>query len=351
MKTIDGESHFCEVFLDGARVPVTQPGRRGERRLAGHQRDPALRAGHRLRPAHHHAALAAAPAGRAGLRRRRRHGWDDPGFRRHVGRLDARVDALWRMTQRCITEAEATGVPSPLGSAVKLGYSELGQEIAELGMRLLGRRALGAGGPDDRRGPGRARLPLVVPVHDRGGHLADPAQPHRRADPRHAEGPLTVPLDVRRRAARRRRRPRPRCCAGSTGLRARRSRATSPPSTRLIADLRAAPRRRSRRWCRPTRRPGSAPRPTATAGSTSTTPATSARTTRASPSTRSTVDGDRATGTVTFPIAYEGPPGIVHGGFLGAVLRLRRPAPQLRRRRRRQDHVARAPLPAARRRC
>jgi hypothetical protein len=28
------------------------------------------------------------------------------------------------------------------------------------------------------------------------------------------------------------------------------------------------------------------------------------------------VDGDRASGTVTFPIAYEGPPGIVHGGFL-----------------------------------
>jgi hypothetical protein len=28
------------------------------------------------------------------------------------------------------------------------------------------------------------------------------------------------------------------------------------------------------------------------------------------------VDGDRATGTVTFPLAYEGPPGIVHGGFL-----------------------------------
>jgi acyl-coenzyme A thioesterase PaaI-like protein len=28
------------------------------------------------------------------------------------------------------------------------------------------------------------------------------------------------------------------------------------------------------------------------------------------------VDGDRASGAVTFPIAYEGPPGIVHGGFL-----------------------------------
>ena len=28
------------------------------------------------------------------------------------------------------------------------------------------------------------------------------------------------------------------------------------------------------------------------------------------------VDGERASGTVTFPIAYEGPPGVVHGGFL-----------------------------------
>lgn len=28
------------------------------------------------------------------------------------------------------------------------------------------------------------------------------------------------------------------------------------------------------------------------------------------------VDGGQATGTVSFPVAYEGPPGIVHGGFL-----------------------------------
>jgi hypothetical protein len=28
------------------------------------------------------------------------------------------------------------------------------------------------------------------------------------------------------------------------------------------------------------------------------------------------VDGDRASGTVTFPVAFEGPPGVVHGGFL-----------------------------------
>jgi hypothetical protein len=30
-----------------------------------------------------------------------------------------------------------------------------------------------------------------------------------------------------------------------------------------------------------------------------------------------TVDGARATGTVTFPVAFEGPPGVVHGGVLG----------------------------------
>jgi hypothetical protein len=29
-----------------------------------------------------------------------------------------------------------------------------------------------------------------------------------------------------------------------------------------------------------------------------------------------TVDGDRASGSVRFPVLYEGPPGVVHGGFL-----------------------------------
>jgi hypothetical protein len=34
------------------------------------------------------------------------------------------------------------------------------------------------------------------------------------------------------------------------------------------------------------------------------------------PTYRIRVDGDRASGTVAFPIVYEGPPGLVHGGFL-----------------------------------
>ena len=60
--------------------PGHQPGRRGERRLAGHQRDAALRAGHRVRPAHHHVAVPAPAARRAALAAPVRAArWDDPG--------------------------------------------------------------------------------------------------------------------------------------------------------------------------------------------------------------------------------------------------------------------------------
>ena len=64
-------------------------------------------------------------------------------MRAKVGRLEASVEALWRMTQMCIAEAERTGAPAPIGSAVKLRYSELSQEIAELALRLVGAPILG----------------------------------------------------------------------------------------------------------------------------------------------------------------------------------------------------------------
>ncbi|WP_426573923.1 acyl-CoA dehydrogenase family protein [Aquihabitans sp. McL0605] len=145
MRTIDGESHFCEMFLDEVRIPVAN--RVGEENDGWRVTNVTLRFERGTAFAQHIITL------RSQLRRlvvlaQQQGEWDDAGLRRHVGRLDARIDGLWRVTQRCVTEAEATGLPSPLGSAVKLGYSELGQEIAELGMRLLGRRSIGAPGPE-----------------------------------------------------------------------------------------------------------------------------------------------------------------------------------------------------------
>ena len=164
LRTIDGESHFCEIFLDGARVPVTN--RVGAENDGCRVTNVTLRFERGTAFAPHIITLRSQLRRLVDLAATSGTG-DDPGLLRQLGRCDARVDALWRMTQRCVTEAEAPSkhpaaapdgqgwrpdrhiqVPSPLGSAVKLGYSELGQEIAELGLRLLGRRALGTTGPD-----------------------------------------------------------------------------------------------------------------------------------------------------------------------------------------------------------
>ena len=68
--------------------------------------------------------------------------WDDPGLRREVGVMEAEAGALWRMTQTGIAEAARTGLPSSAGSAVKLRYSELAQDVREKLVRLAGRAAL-----------------------------------------------------------------------------------------------------------------------------------------------------------------------------------------------------------------
>jgi alkylation response protein AidB-like acyl-CoA dehydrogenase len=150
MRTIDGESHFCEVFLDDARVPVTNRvgaendgwrvtnvTLRFERGTAFAQHIITLRSQVRAL-----VQLARATPGGAGTT----SAWDDPSFRKQVGRLQANVDALWRMTQMGIAEAERTGMPAPSGSALKLRYSELAQEIADLTLRTIGRPALAGAG-------------------------------------------------------------------------------------------------------------------------------------------------------------------------------------------------------------
>src|SRR6185295_259855 len=120
MKTIDGESHFCEVFLTDARVPVTDRvgtendgwrvtnvTLRFERGTAFAQHIITLRSQLKALVA---LAIATPVAGGTA--------WDDFALRKNVGRLQASVDGLWRMTQMGIAEAERTGTPARSGSAV-----------------------------------------------------------------------------------------------------------------------------------------------------------------------------------------------------------------------------------------
>jgi alkylation response protein AidB-like acyl-CoA dehydrogenase len=147
MRTLDGESHFCEVFLDDARVPVEQ--RVGEENDGWRVTNVTLRFERGTAFAQHIITLRSQVRRLASLARARRTAagtaWDEPELRRKVGRLDASVEARWRMTQMGIAEAEHTGAPAPSGSAIKLRYSELSQELAELALRVAGRSVIGAG--------------------------------------------------------------------------------------------------------------------------------------------------------------------------------------------------------------
>ena len=159
MRTIDGESHFCEVFLDDARVPVTN--RVGEENDGWRVTNVTLRFERGTAFAQHVitmrsqlrqlVALAQATPTATGT------AWDDVQLRRQVGTLDANVEGLWRMTQMGVAEAERTGLPAQSGSAVKLRYSEVAQEIADLALQTVGRPAL-AGVDDAAREAARAYL-------------------------------------------------------------------------------------------------------------------------------------------------------------------------------------------------
>jgi alkylation response protein AidB-like acyl-CoA dehydrogenase len=144
MRTIDGERHFCEVFLTDARVPVTD--RVGAENDGWRVTNVTLRFERGTAFAQHVITLRSQIRALVTLARATPADggcvWDDVALRTQVGRLQANVDALWRMTQMGVAEAERTGMPAPSGSAVKLRYSELAQEIAEATLRTVGRAAI-----------------------------------------------------------------------------------------------------------------------------------------------------------------------------------------------------------------
>ncbi len=149
MRTLDGESHFCELFLDRVRIPVSN--RVGAENDGWRVTNVTLRFERGTAFAQHIITLRTqvrrlvelARSGSSTSESTSEAGWESDDVRGRIGRLGAQVEALWRMTQMCIAEAERTGAPAQSGSAVKLRYSELSQEIASLALRLIGRPMLG----------------------------------------------------------------------------------------------------------------------------------------------------------------------------------------------------------------
>ena len=82
-------------------------------------------------------------------------------------------------TYRSLTTLIKTGIPGPEGSGAKLWWSEANQRVTKLALELLGPEAQVVGG--ETQGLLAAPAASLAREHDRGRHLRDPAQHHRRA--------------------------------------------------------------------------------------------------------------------------------------------------------------------------
>ncbi|MER5311123.1 acyl-CoA dehydrogenase family protein [Streptomyces sp. NPDC002773] len=140
LRTLAGSAEFAEVFLDEVRVPV-------ENRV-GEEND-----GWRVTMVTLSFERGTAFVGEVVACRRllgelartaRKNGtWDDAVLRRRLGRLSAEFQALWRLVQANVSEAQATGgVPGAGGSVFKLHYSHARQELYEAAAAVLGPDAL-----------------------------------------------------------------------------------------------------------------------------------------------------------------------------------------------------------------
>ncbi|MFI5043099.1 MAG: acyl-CoA dehydrogenase family protein, partial [Acidimicrobiales bacterium] len=144
IRTIAGPSEFCEVFYDDVRIPVANRvgGENDGWRVAmvtlGFERGTAFVG--EIMEATKLVRVLVEVAAR--VTRRSATAWEDVGLRREVGRLAADFDALWSLTAWNVSEASREGVPGPGSSVLKLRLCEAFQELATLGMRVLGRAGL-----------------------------------------------------------------------------------------------------------------------------------------------------------------------------------------------------------------
>jgi alkylation response protein AidB-like acyl-CoA dehydrogenase len=144
IKTIVGSSEFSEVFFDEARVPVAN--RVGDEndgwRVAMVTFSFERGTGFISDLVETNKMISELVDLAKHVTRRSGTAWDDREIRRDVGRLQARMDALWAMTKRNHAQAERNGVPGVGGSVEKVYYSELFQQMTDVAMRLLDRAGL-----------------------------------------------------------------------------------------------------------------------------------------------------------------------------------------------------------------
>lgn len=144
IRTIVGSSEFSEVFFDEARVPVANrvglenDGWRVSMVTFSFERG----LGFVSDLVETNKMITELVALARQITRKSGTAWDDVELRRQVGRLQARMDALWAMTKRSLAQAERTGMPGMSGSIMKVYYSELFQEMTDVAMKLLGRAGL-----------------------------------------------------------------------------------------------------------------------------------------------------------------------------------------------------------------
>ncbi|WLQ35507.1 acyl-CoA dehydrogenase [Streptomyces castrisilvae] len=136
LRTLAGSTEFAEVFLDEVRVPLAHrvgaenDGWRVTMVTLSFERGTAF-VGEVVACRRTLDALAAEA--------RRTGRWDDPVLRRRLGRLAAEFQALWRLTQWNVSEAQRSGgVPGAGGSVFKLRYSHARQELYEAAAEVLG---------------------------------------------------------------------------------------------------------------------------------------------------------------------------------------------------------------------
>ena len=147
IKTLAGNSDFCEVFYDNVRIPLANvvgtlnDGWRVAMATLSFERGTAfmseqVRLARRLDALVEVARTVPGPDGR-------RRAIDDDEIARRLALAAAEVEAMRAMTYRSLSMAARTGMPGAEASMIRLFFSELIQRVDALAMEILGTDALG----------------------------------------------------------------------------------------------------------------------------------------------------------------------------------------------------------------